>query len=280
MPFRRSRIEGLEMIVKNQNFIKATVTTALLLAFPGQVSAQSAPAPSAKIELQLPATTINAAIDVAMRQRGASEDARGAIAAEVLTAELMRQEALARGLEKTTAVTQALDQATRTILAQSYLNDELSKAPITDEQVKVEYNRINLERANAKQYQIRTASFESAAAAQKFMEAVRRGGDFDKLAREQSLDASKAQGGLLGWMLASDLVPIVSNVTVNLQPQSLAAEPIAIGNLWYALRLEGVRKFQPVPFDEQKAAIRQALVEQRVRQIQSALAEKYKINLK
>ena len=56
-------------------------------------------------------------------------------------------------------------------------------------------------------------------------------------------DASKQQGGDLGWLLSQQLVPPVANVVVNLPLGGAVVSPIQTETGWHVLRLQDKRAY-------------------------------------
>jgi peptidyl-prolyl cis-trans isomerase C len=97
------------------------------------------------------------------------------------------------------------------------------------------------------------------------------------LAKDKSMDASKANEGLLDWLLPNQIVPAVSNVIVNLGKGALAATPIQVGEGWHVIRVEDKRKFVPPTLEQAKDGIRAALQQQRRFELLAELSRKAKV---
>lgn len=100
----------------------------------------------------------------------------------------------------------------------------------------------------------------SEADAKEVIKAAKDGVAFDKLAREKSTTASAQNGGSLGWVLANQMIPALSNVMVNLNVGSVAAVPIATPEGWHVIKLEGKRKFKAPSFHESKQQLVNAVL--------------------
>ena len=100
----------------------------------------------------------------------------------------------------------------------------------------------------------------SEADAKDVIKAAKDGVAFDKLAREKSTTASAQNGGSLGWVLANQMIPALSNVMVNLNVGSVTAVPIVTPEGWQVIKLEGKRKFQVPSFHESKQQLVNAVL--------------------
>jgi peptidyl-prolyl cis-trans isomerase C len=207
----------------------------------------------------------NVQANVAQGQKD-SPELRAALRQELVARELMTQEAQKRGLDKLPATQDALMAMRQNLLIELVLNDEFTKNPITDAELKTEYERqVKALRAagEMQQYQISTIVLSSEADARAVMTAVRAGQAFDALAKARSMDPSKDKGGDLGWFLPDQIAPAISNVVVNLAPGAVSAAPIQVGPYWHVVRLNAKRPFQVPGFEESKALVQAAVVQSR-----------------
>ena len=90
--------------------------------------------------------------------------------------------------------------------------------------------------------------------------------DFEKLAKEKSLDkASGVNGGDLGWIVPAQTDPRFSSSYLYLKPGTCAQEPVEAGGGFNVVRLIDKRKAQNFPsFDKRKDAIKALLTEQKL----------------
>jgi peptidyl-prolyl cis-trans isomerase C len=207
----------------------------------------------------------NVQVNVAQGQRDTPE-LRAALRQELVARELMTQEAQKRGLDKLPATQDALQAMRQNLLIDLVLNDEFTKKPITDAELKTEYERQvkALQAAgDLQQYQISTIVLATEADARSVMTALRSGQAFDALAKARSMDPSKDKGGELGWFLPDQIAPAISNVVVNLAPGAVSAAPIQVGPYWHVVRLNAKRPFQVPGFEESKALVQSAVVQSR-----------------
>ena len=107
------------------------------------VAAQAAGAPVAVVNgVAISARLMeqNVQANVAQGQRDTPE-LRAALRQELVARELMTQEAQKRGLDKLPATQDALQTLRQNLLIELVLNDEFTKNPITDAELKTEYER-------------------------------------------------------------------------------------------------------------------------------------------
>jgi peptidyl-prolyl cis-trans isomerase C len=207
----------------------------------------------------------NVQANVAQGQKDTPE-LRAALKQELVARELMAQEAQKRGLDKLPATQDALTAMRQNLLIELVLNDEFTKNPIAEADLKAEYERQVKALKSAgelQQYQISTIVVSSEADARSVMTAVRSGQAFDALAKSRSMDPSKDKGGELGWFLPEQIAPAISNVVVNLAPGAVSAAPIQVGPYWHVVKLTAKRPYQVPGFDESKNLVQAAVVQNR-----------------
>ena len=207
----------------------------------------------------------NVEANVAQGQKDTPE-LRSALKQELVARELMVQEAQKRGLDKLPATQDALTTMRQNLLIELVLNDEFTKNPITDAEMKSEYERQVKALKSAgdlQQFQISTIVLASEADARSVMAALRAGQAFDVLAKARSMDPSKDKGGELGWFLPDQIAPAISNVVVNLAPDAVSAAPIQVGPYWHVVKLTAKRPYQVPGFEESKNLLQAAVVQSR-----------------
>lgn len=207
----------------------------------------------------------NVQANVAQGQKDTPE-LRAALKQELVARELMTQEAQKRGLDKLPATQDALMAMRQNLLIELVLNDEFTKNPIAEAELKTEYERqVKALKAagDLQQFQISTIVLSSEADARSVLTALRAGQAFDALAKSRSMDPSKDKGGELGWFLPDQVAPAISNVVVNLAPGAVSAAPIQVGPYWHVVKLTAKRAYQVPGFDESKNLLQAAVVQSR-----------------
>lgn len=190
---------------------------------------------------------------------------RSAIKDELIARELMVQEAIRRGLDKRKDSEGDLQVLRQNYLIDVLVQDELIRTPVTEADLKVEYERQAkaLKAGEMQQYQLAAIVLESETEARNVMMALRTGQSFESQARAKSLDSSKARGGDLGWLLAEQMTPMISNVVVNLSVGAISAAPIPVGSYWHVVKLQAKRPFKLPTFDESKESVLATVIQGR-----------------
>ena len=216
------------------------------------------------VRIEAPLMERNVQANVAQGQ-GDTPALRAALKEELIARELMVQEAQRRGLDKRQESEEALKVLRQNYLIDVLLQDELGKSPITEADLKTEYDRQAkaLSANDMQQYQLAAIVLESEAEGRNVIAALRSGQVFETLAKAKSLDASKDRGGDLGWLLPDQITPAISNVVVNLSAGAVSAAPIQVGPYWHVVKLVGKRPYKVPGFEESKQLVFNAVIQSR-----------------
>jgi peptidyl-prolyl cis-trans isomerase C len=206
-----------------------------------------------------------------------SPQLRAAIKNELIARQLLLQEAENRALERRPAVKDALERLRRSALLEFVVQDELSKKPISEAELRAEYDAQRAQLRKEQQYLLRQAVFATEAEAKALVAAVLAGGSFGALAKEKSLHESRAREGLLDWLLPSQIAPIVSNVIRNLPKGGMTVSPLNVGGVWHVIRVEDTREFVAPDFEKVEEALRASLVQKRRVDLLNSLLQRAKV---
>ena len=194
---------------------------------------------------------------------------RQTVKEELINRELMAQQAEKLGLDKTPEGKLQLKQLRENLLVELLLAQTLKDNPVTEEEVRADYNRqvsqIN-QAGGLQQYKISVIVVPSEAEAKDVINRLNRGTSFAALAKERSIDGSKANGGLVGWVLPNQINPSLAEVMVKLNKGAFAG-PIATGDGWNVVKVDEKRPFKAPTLEESKNGIVQLLIQQRRAQL-------------
>lgn len=188
-----------------------------------------------------------------------SPEMRNAVRGELIGRAVLSQEAVKLGLDKQDNSVAQMELLKQNFLAEMLISDHLSKNPVSEAAVRADYDRQVADLKDAKEYKIRDIVLANEASAKAVLASVKKGEAFDKVAKEKSIDPSKAEGGDLGWLLSEQINPLIANVLVNLSKGAVSAAPIQVQNAWHIIKVDDIRNFVAPKFDDAKGQIRQAL---------------------
>lgn len=205
-----------------------------------------------------------------------SPELRKAVTEELVRREVLTQESVKKGFDKKPEVQGQIDLARQGVLIGAYLNDYVKTHPITDEQIKKEYEAIAAKLGN-KEYKARHVLLETEAAAKAVIEKLKKGEKIDDLAKDSKDPGSKDRGGDLGWANPASFVPPFSAAMVKLEKGKFTEAPVKSDFGWHVILLEDTRELKLPGFDETKGQIGQQLTQRLVQKHIDDLRAKAKV---
>lgn len=193
-------------------------------------------------------------------------EGRRALLEELISRELVAQDAVTKKLDQPAQAQFQLQQARQSVLIDLAVAEYFKKNPIDGAALQAEYRRqIDALKAmgSTQQYQLRLLVVPTEAQAREAIREINQGRSMEQLVRQSSTDPSRANGGLLDWLLPNQMLPMIANVVVNVGKGKVAAAPIQTPNGWNVVRVEDVRNFVPPPFEDATDQLRASLIQQR-----------------
>ena len=219
--------------------------------------------------LQINGTFIpQARIDSAVKQMTAqgqpdSPQLRQAARDRVVLTELLRQEAMKKGLDKSPDYRNELENLQSALLANLYVRDFMKSHPVSEADVRAEYDRMKVQMAR-KEYRARHILVPSQEEAAKVLEQLKKGARFEDLARQYSIDTgSKANGGDLGFVDPAQLVPEFSGAMTKLAKGQITQTPVKSQFGWHIIQLTDTKEADFPALDAVRAQLEQQIQGQR-----------------
>lgn len=210
----------------------------------------------------IPDSQFNQTLTLALNQgQKDSPELRNAIKEELINREIVSQAATKAGLDKTAEAKLAWAQIRQNFLIDLYWADYSKKNPITDAQVKAEYDRdiAQLQQSGAKeQYKVSLITVATQAEADAISAQLKKGASFEKFVKEKSIDPSKVQGGVVGWVLPNQLNPEIGAAVTKLNKGGVT-NPIQTQSGWNLVKLDDKRPFKVPALSEVQNQLRQQL---------------------
>jgi peptidyl-prolyl cis-trans isomerase C len=201
---------------------------------------------------------------------------RNRIKDELITREVVAQEAVKRGLDKTPEVKVQMDFARQSILLSAFARDYTHRNPISEETLKKFYDERKAA-AGEKEYHAHHILVKTEDEAKQITAQLKKGANFEKTAAEKSVDASKSSGGDLGWSGPERYVPAFGNALKKLKKGQVTDAPVQTQFGWHIIRLDEERTRSFPSFEEVKPQIQNQLQQQEVAKAVSALRAKAKV---
>jgi peptidyl-prolyl cis-trans isomerase C len=211
------------------------------------------------------------------QRRGGNNVPEDKIVDELIKREVLRQEAVTQKLTQDPSNAARLDNAERMMLSQMAAENFMNTAPITDEDLKKEYDQ-RTGAMKLTEYKARHILVETENAAKDIIQKLQKGSKFADLAKKLSKDpGSKDSGGDLGWFNPQQMVPPFASAVAALKNGETTQTPVQTQFGWHVIQREDSRDQPPPPFDSVKDQLRSMLQTQRLQQHIADLMAKAKV---
>lgn len=191
--------------------------------------------------------------------------------------ELLSQEAIKKGLDKTPDFLVQIELNRQEALVNAYIQDFVKANPVTDETVKAEYDRARAQ-AGEKEYKARHILVKDENDAKQIIAQIKKGGSFEKIAAQKSEDpGSKDKGGDLDWAPGGRYVPAFSDALKKLKKGQVSEVPVQTQFGFHIIRVDDERPMKFPPIEEVKAQIQQGLQRQSIEKLITDLRGKAKV---
>ena len=187
--------------------------------------------------------------DLTAEQRGLALD-------NLIRAQLVAERAVKDGVDKSGDAAYMLQLARLNVLEQAVQERYLKDRQPSEEELHAEY-QAQLSAMPKTEYHARHILVATEPFAQKIVDRLDKGEKFDALAKAESMDSSKNNGGDLGWFTANRMVPEFAAAVMTLKPNEYTHKPVQTQYGWHVIQLLETREVSPPPFDQ----VRQRLVQ-------------------
>lgn len=275
------------MIVINPRILVASAVSLLVLSAcnSDQQVKSTAPAVKEVVEATVNGIAISKSrVDMIANQnpdgdQPDSPDVRKSIVEQLVMQTLVTEEAVKKGLDKATEVTEQMELSRQSILADAYVQDFNKSNPVGEDTLKSEYERFKDSIGN--EYKARHILVDKDADARDIIAKLQKEpGAFAKLAQENSKDtASKVKGGDLGWFDPRRMAPDFGAAVKSLEKGKFTDEPVVTSFGYHVILLEDSRPLEVPPLDRVKAGLTQQIQQQSLMKHLEDLKAKAKIEM-
>ncbi|MGD0960378.1 MAG: peptidylprolyl isomerase [Methylomonas sp.] len=196
---------------------------------------------------------------------------------ELIQRELLIQQAVQKGLDKNPEIIERLATVKSSLLSQAALQDYLKSNPITDEEIKNEYDSKMANMGN--EYKARHILVKTEDEAKKLIAELDKGADFTTLAKKHSIDPMGAEGGDLGWFTPDRMVAPFSEAVIALENGKYTKQPVQTQFGWHVILREDSRALTPPPLDAVKEQIRSMLQRQKAQTMMETLRKTAQVEI-
>lgn len=165
------------------------------------------------------------------------------------------------------------------LVREKFLKEQVySKA--TEERALEEYNLMVEHLKGKEERKIKHILVSTEEEIERARRSVMRSGNFEKVAKEKSIDTASAEnGGDIGYVLQEELVPEFGDVAFILKVGEVS-KPVKTQYGWHIIKVEDIRPAEFMPFEDVKDGIIQRLQEQAIQEYLLKLTKDADIELK
>ena len=169
-----------------------------------------------------------------------------------------------------------IEDAVDDVLRKAYLEGRLREL-ITDEKIQARYQQYLEKNPPSDQVRAREILVETEQEADELLEELRRGADFDVLARSRSKSPAREVGGDLGYFNRGELLKELDAVVFDMRVGATTSQPIKTQFGFHIMELMDRRTIMPQSLAEKRADIVNALSREATQQILNELWAKAEV---
>lgn len=185
-------------------------------------------------------------------------DIRGKLLDNLVHGEVIAQQAVKDGLDKSGDTGYILELSRLNVLGQAVGDHYLKDKTPTDAELRAEYDAY-VAASPKNEYHARHILVATEPFAEKIVQRLGRGEKFEDLAKAESMDPSKSNGGDLSWIRPESVPPEFMKALETLKPGEYTKTPVQTTFGWHIVQLVETRPLTPQSFDQRKPRIEQEL---------------------
>ena len=255
----------------------------LLLALIAAFATTAAPAFAQNLAVvngkAIPTSRVDAVVAQVV-QSGQGQDSpqlRLQIKQSLIEREVLMQEAIKQGYDKKPEVRQALDSARQAIVVNQLARDYIKKNPVTDADIKAEYDRFVKTQAGEKEYHLRHILLDNEADAKAVIAKLKGGAKFEELAKQSKDTGTANTGGDLDWASPSAFPPEFAAGFTKLQKGGVTETPVKTSAGFHVIKVDDTRAVKVPALDEIKSEIAESLTQSKLAAYQDEMVKKAKV---
>ena len=183
-------------------------------------------------------------------------DIRGKLLDNMVRGEVIAQEAVKQGLDKDGETAYTLELTRLNVLGQAVGNRYLKDKKPTDAELRADYDAY-VAAAPKAEYHARHILVATEPFAEKIIQRLARGEKFEDLAKVESMDPSKSNGGDLSWIRPESVPPEFMKALESLKPGEYTKAPVQTPFGWHIIQLVEARPLTPQSFEQRRPRMEQ-----------------------
>ena len=197
----------------------------------------------------------------------------------LIRAQVVGQQAVKDNVDKVPETAALLELTRLNVLQQAVAEKYLKDRKATEQELRSEYEtqvgQLSKQEYHAKHILVATEPF-----AQKVIDRLAKGEKFEDVAKKESMDSSKDNGGDLGWFTPDKMVKPFSDAVLALKNGEYTKKPIQTQYGWHVIELVETRDLQPPAYDTVRQRLEQVVQAKKIKAYTDDLERNAKIEKK
>jgi peptidyl-prolyl cis-trans isomerase C len=195
----------------------------------------------------------------------------------LIRAQLVAQQADKDGVEKSADTEDLLELTRLNVLQQTMEERYLKDKQPTEQELRAEYEK-QVGALPKLEYHARHILVATEPFAQSVVQSLEKGAKFEDVAKKESMDSSKDNGGDLGWFTPDRMDKSFADAVVALKPGDYTHKPVQTQYGWHVIQLVDTRPLSPPPFDQVKQRLAQVVQARKFKAYTDDLISKAKVD--
>ena len=195
----------------------------------------------------------------------------------LIRANLVAQEAQKDGTEATADTADMLVLTRLNVLQQAMSEKYLKDKKPSEQELRAEYEN-QVASLPKLEYHARHILVATEPFATSVVQRLEKGDKFEDVAKKESMDSSKDNGGDLGWFTPDRMVKPFAEAVVAMKPGDYTHKAVQTQYGWHVIQLVDTRPLSPPPFDQVKQRLDQVVEAKKFKAYTDDLISKAKID--
>jgi peptidyl-prolyl cis-trans isomerase C len=187
---------------------------------------------------------------------------------ELINRELIYQDAVKNGVDKSESVQAQLDLLRKNVVAGAMLKNVTEAAKVSDEELATH------------EYKASHILVEKEAEAKTIIAEIDKGSDFAELAKKKSTGPSATHGGDLGWFKPDEMVEPFARAVESLKNGEYTKTPVKSDFGWHVILREDSREVPPPPYEQMREQLKMRVQNLQIENYIGSLRKQAKIERK
>jgi peptidyl-prolyl cis-trans isomerase C len=190
--------------------------------------------------------------------------------------EIIMQQAKKDGLDKSPAVAEKMEELKQRVIVEAFLKKKIEEqANISDADLQKFYDQNKDKFKSGEQVRASHILVKDENAAKEILAEIKKGGNFEELAKKHSIDAAGAKGGDLGWFGQGSMIPEFETVAFAMKEGEISGV-VKTKFGYHIIKLTGKRPAGTRSFEESKELIKSKLLPEKQQEIFAKLKDELK----